>query len=88
MPNHFNLLLLVLLVAGAEEVVEVVPALVVVDVFRVVAAVPGKHWLYLSKMSVFFCVLECLRSNSGADPPLPRPPERGQRARNTYQSFW
>ncbi len=43
MPNHLNLPLLAdVLVVGGEEVVEVV------EVFKVVAAVPGRHWLYQS----------------------------------------
>jgi hypothetical protein len=61
-PNHLNLPVLEVdevLVAGAEDVVVELALTVVVElaltvvvevveVFSVVAAVPGKHWLYQS----------------------------------------
>lgn len=48
MPNHLNLPLAgELLVVGGAELVALGLA-VVVDVFNVVDASPGKHWLYQS----------------------------------------
>jgi hypothetical protein len=47
-PNHLNLPLAgELLVVGGAELVALGLA-VVVDVFNVVDALPGKHWLYQS----------------------------------------